>query len=81
MVVSESGSKGGARGGVGLNLGVIRTQLVKTVIILPLGAPVCQVRVEDCLERKSPQPLFIDLPRPERCAHVAMDTWADFLAQ
>ena len=81
MAVSDSGSEGGARGGVGLQLGIIGADSVKTVIILALGAPVCQVRVEERLERKSPQPLFLDLPGPAGCARVAVDTWPEFLAR
>ena len=56
MSVSDSGSGGGARGGVELQLGAIRVELVKTGFILALCAPLCQVRVEDHLERKSSQP-------------------------
>ena len=41
MVVSDSVSKDGAMGGVGLQLGVIRADSVKTVIKLTLGVLVC----------------------------------------
>ena len=43
MAVSDLGSEGGERGGVGIQIGVIRAEPVKTVIILSLGALVCQV--------------------------------------
>ena len=51
MLVSDLGSEGKGRGGVGLQIGVIRAELVKNVIILALGAPAYQVRVEERLER------------------------------
>ena len=54
MDVSYSGSKCGKRGRVGLQLGLIRAELVKTLFKLSLGDPVCQVRVETRLvDRKS----------------------------
>ena len=81
MAVSDSGSEGGARGGVGIQLGIIRAESVKTVIRLALGDPVCQVRVEERLERKSPQPLFMALPGTAGCARVTVDTWPEFLAR
>ena len=52
MAVSESGSEGRERGEVGIQLGVIVSESVKTVDKLTLGAPVCQVRVETRLDRK-----------------------------
>ena len=52
MVVSDSGSKGGEKGGVGIQLGVIRSDSVKTVFELILCAPECQVRVETRFDRK-----------------------------
>ena len=64
MAVSDSGSEGGLRGGVGLNLGLIIAESVKTVIRLALGSPVCQVRFKVRLVRKSYQPLFVVLPGP-----------------
>ena len=44
---------------MGLQIGVIKSESVKTVVKLTLGAPVCQVRVETHLARKSSKP-FID---------------------
>ena len=64
MSVSDSGSEGGSRGGVGLQLGVIRSESVKTLIRLSIGAPVCEVRVEERLDRKLSQPLLMALPGP-----------------
>ena len=81
MAVSASVSEGGARGGGGLHLGVVREESVKTLIRLAIGSPVCQVKVEECLERKLSHPLFMDLPEPAGCARVALDTWPNFLAR
>ena len=54
------------RGGVGIQLGVIRAYLVKTLSKLSLVAPVFWVRVETRLvDRKSSQPLLIAIPGPE----------------
>ena len=65
MAVLDLGSKGGERGRMGLHLGLIRAELVKTLFKLSLGAPVCQVRVETQLfDRKSSQNLLIALPGP-----------------
>ena len=64
MEVSDLGSEGGARGGVGLQIGVIRAESVKTVIRLALGAPVFQVRVKERLKRKLHQPLLMAFPGP-----------------
>ena len=65
MSVSDSGSKGGKRGRVGLQLGVIRADFFKTLFKLSLDAPVCQVQVETRLvDRKLSQPLSIALPGP-----------------
>ena len=65
MAVSDLGSEGGERGGVGIQIGVIRAELVKTLFKLSLGAPVCQVRVEMRLvDRKLSQPLLISLTGP-----------------
>ena len=52
MAVSDSDTMGGERGGVGLQIRLIRAESVKTVVRLTLGAPVCQVRVETRLDRK-----------------------------
>ena len=52
MAVLDSGSKGGERGRVGIHLGFIRVESVKTMFKLTLGAPVCQVHVETRLDRK-----------------------------
>ena len=81
MSVSDSGSKGGERGGVGLQLGAIRAESVKTVVKLMLGDPLCQVRFETRLDRESSQPLFVALPGPADCARVAVGKWPDFLAR
>ena len=81
MAVSDSGSEGGERSGVGLQLGVIRAELVKTVVKLTPGAPVCQVRVETRLDRKSSRPLFMDRPGPAGGARVTVKIWPEFLAQ
>ena len=45
MGLSDLCSKGGARGAVGIHIGVIREEPVKTLIILSLGALVCQVQL------------------------------------
>ena len=80
MAVSDSGSKGGARGRTGIQLGLIRAESVKNVIRLALGAPVCQVRFSVRLLRKLSHPLFVVLPGPSGYACVTVETWADFLA-
>ena len=65
MAVLDSGSKGGERGGMGLHIGLIRSELVKTLFKSSLGALVCQVRVETrFVDRKVSQPLLIALPGP-----------------
>ena len=48
------------------------------MVLLSLGAPVCQVQVEARLERKSSQPLFMALTGPAGCARVVVETWPDF---
>ena len=78
MEVSDSGSKGGERGRVGLQIGVIRADSVKTMAKVTLGDPVCQVRVETHLDRKSSKPLLMALPGPAGCARVSVETWSDF---
>ena len=66
MEVLDLGSEGGKRGRVGIQLGVIRVDLVKTLFKLSLVDPVCQVWVETSLvDRKLSQPLLIALPGPE----------------
>ena len=79
--MSDLGNKGRARGGMGLHLGVIRAELVKTVIKLTLGDPGCQVRSAAHLERKSSHTLFVVLPGPAGCAHVAVEIRPECLAQ
>ena len=74
MSVLDSGSKGRERVWVGLQLGAISAESVKSVFRLTLGAPGCQVQSAARLERKSPQPLFVVLSRPEGCARVVVDT-------
>ena len=81
MAVSDSDTMGGERGGVGLQLRLIRAESVKTVVRLTLGASVCQVRVETRLDRKLSQSLLVALPGPVGCARVAVETWPDFLAR
>ena len=81
MSVLDSRSEGGERGGVGLQLEVIIAESVKTVFKLTLDAPVCQVQVEMRLDIKYSQPLLMALPGPARCAHVAVETWLEFLAR
>ena len=49
MAMLDLGSEGGKRVRVGLQLGVIRAELVKKLFKLSLGALVCQVRVDMCL--------------------------------
>ena len=66
---------------MGIQLGVIRAELVKTVVKLTLGAPICQVRVETRLDRKLSQTLLMALPVPVGCTRVAVETWPDFLAR
>ena len=58
MVISDSGIEGGSRGGVGLQLGVIISESVKTVIKLTLGSPVLQVGITVRLVKQLSQPLF-----------------------
>ena len=66
MAVSYPVSEVDKRGGVGIQLGVIRAYLVKTLSKLSLVAPVFWVRVETRLvDRKSSQPLLIAIPGPE----------------
>ena len=61
----DSVSKGGERGGVGIQLEVIRAELVKTLFKLSLGALVFQVQVETCLvDTKLSQILLIDILGP-----------------
>ena len=63
MAVSDSGSKGGKMSRVGLQLGVIRAELFKTLFKLSLGASVYQVRVETRhVDRKSSHPLLVAFP-------------------
>ena len=81
MAVLDSGSEGGSRGRVGLQLGLIRAESVKTVIKLILGTPGCQVGFAVRLVRKSFRPLFVVLPGPEGCARVLVETWPKFFAR
>ena len=80
MSVSDLGSEGRERGGLGLQLGVIIAESVKTVVKLTLVALICQVWVETRLDRKSSHPLLMALPVPAGCARVAVETWPNFLA-
>ena len=65
MAVLESCGEGGERRGVGIQLGLIRAELVKTLFKLSLGAPVYQLQVETRLvDREYSQPLLIALPGP-----------------
>ena len=79
MAVSDLGSEGGLRSRMGLHIGVIRVESVKTVIRLALGAPLCQVQFKVRLVRKSYQPLFVVLPGPAGCTCVVVEMWPDFL--
>ena len=82
MAVSDSVSKGGIGGGVGLQLGVIRAELVKSLFRLSLGALVFQLLVETRLvDRKLSQTLLIALPGPVGRSCVAVKTSPDFLVR
>ena len=80
IAFSDSGSEGGESGGVRLYLGVIRAELVKTVVKLTLGALLFQVRVEMSLDIKLSQPLLMAIPKPAGCSRVGVETWPECLA-
>ena len=59
---------------MGLQLGVIRAESVKTLMKLALSAPGCQVQFTVRLVIKSTQLLFVVLTGPAGRAHVAVET-------
>ena len=80
MAVTDSGNGVGAGWGVGIQLGlIVGSEFLKIELILVLGAPTRQVRLEERRDKKSSHPLLRVFPGPAAAAQVDVVTWPGFL--